>query len=488
MSRSGLWFCRLLLAALAAFFLSAPAFAAPDPAQQYQLKTPPLGERWFAILMDNEQVGFYRQQISTAADGGYRFEGDGSVQMKVMGFTKESSSREVYVTGPDLALKSFEIEQTISGSKSRLHGNVTTGSIRIHRETNGKSSLRTIKIKSPLIPGPALNLVPLFKGTGTGKQLRVLTFDPEEISVKEVKITVLGEDKTPEGQPALKLRNDLYPFVDNDIWVDCRGNTLLESVRDGLVITKAETAEKLTGFVTGMALSKKDLIYDFSLIRITPPLKQVPAKLSGLSVAIEGYDDQIPLLADGWQEVQRQPGRSIITTGTLRKEPQKSSLSPSAHYLQPSEGIESNAPEIVAKADELTAALTSDEEKVHLLAAWTAAWIKDTVEDSGSAVAGFSKKSGNCQTHAKLYTAMARAAGIPTRFVSGLVSPDGKEFLYHSWAESWLDGHWIAVDPTFDQVPADPGHLAFFEGNRIADLAPLVGIIGKIKLTILEER
>ena len=55
-------------------------------------------------------------------------------------------------------------------------------------------------------------------------------------------------------------------------------------------------------------------------------------------------------------------------------------------------------------------------------------------------------------------------------------------------AELFIDGRWVAVDPTFNQIPADPTHLAFFEGNRLADLAPLVGVIGKIKLTVLEER
>jgi hypothetical protein len=487
MSRSFLLVYHLLLAALAAVFLSLPVFAAPATLP-YQLTAPPLGERWFAILMNNEQVGFYRQQISVVPEGGYRFEGDGSVQMKIMGFTKESSSREIYLTGPNLALKTFEVEQTISGNKSHLSGKLIAGGIQIRREADGKSTLRTLKSKTGLIPGPALNLVPFFKGGTTGKVLRVLTFDPEEMSIKEVKITVLGEDKTPDGQPALKLRNDLYPFVDNNIWVDRQGNTLLESVRDGLVITKAEAAEKLTGFVTGMALSKKDLIYDFSLIRIVPPLKEAPAKLAGLSVAIEGYGDQIPLLADGWQQVQRQPGRAVISTGTLRRTADTSEKLPPAQYLQPSEGIESDAPELVSKAHELTGTLKDEKAKITALAEWTAAWIEDSIEDGGSALTAFSKRQGNCQTHAKLYTAMARAAGIPTRFVSGLVSQDGNGFLYHSWAESWLDGRWTAVDPTFHQVPADPTHLAFFEGNRITDLAPLVGIIGKIKLTILEER
>ncbi len=476
----------LLSAALAAVFLSPVASA--SPVAPHKLSAPPLGERWFAILIDNEQVGFYRQQTTRLADGTYRLEGDGSVRMKVMGFTKESSSREIYLTSPNLALKAFEVEQTINGTKSRLTGKPVAGGLQIQRETNAKSSIRTVKVKGDLIPGPFLNLVPFFRPISSGKPLKVLTFDPEEASVKEVAITIMGEGATPDGQPALRLRNNLYPFVDNDIWVDRQGNTLLESVRDGLVITRAEPAEKLAGFVSGMALSKKDLIYDFSLVRINPALKTPPAKLSGLSVAVVGYDLHIPLVENGWQQVERQQGRVVINTGRLRRLPGPVASTPSAGYLQPSEGIESDAPEIKAKASELTATLMDLQAKAQALTAWTASWLEDSIDDSGSALTGMAKKKGNCQTHAKLYTALARAAGIPTRFISGLVSQDGSGFLYHSWAESLIEGQWIAVDPTFNQLPADPTHLAFFEGNRLADLAPLVGVIGKIKVTILEEQ
>lgn len=477
-------FFHLLSAALAAVFLCLPVIAS---AAAYQLATPPLGERWFAILIDTEQVGFYRLLTTSLPEGGYRIEGDGSVRMKVMGFTKESSSREIYQVGPNLALKTVEVEQTINGSKSRLSGKMITGGLQIKREADGKSSLKTLKTKTELFPGPVLNLVPLFKATPAGKTLRVFSFDPEEMAVKEVKISVLGEEKTPEGQPALKLRNNLYPFVDNDIWLDQQGNTLLESVRDGLVITRAEPPEKLAAFVSGMALSKKDLIYDFSLVRISPALKKTPAKLAGLSVAITGYGDQIPLLSNGSQKVERQQGRAVVTTGSLRK-PVEALLKAAEAYQQPAEGIESTAAEIVAKAKELTGNLKTDQEKVQALTAWTSGWLEDSIEDGGNALTALNKKKGNCQTHAKLYTALARAIGIPTRFVSGLVSQDGTSFLYHSWAESLVEGRWVAVDPTFNQVPADPTHLAFFEGHRLADLAPLVGVIGKIKVTILEEK
>lgn len=157
-------------------------------------------------------------------------------------------------------------------------------------------------------------------------------------------------------------------------------------------------------------------------------------------------------------------------------------------YLKPAEKIESDAPEIIAKAKELATGKNSPEEVVKTLSAWTAEWLKDTVDDGGGALASLKARYGNCQTHTRLYTALARAAGIPTRFVSGLVSLEGKGFLYHSWAESWLGGRWVAVDPTYNQVPADPTHLKFFEGHTQDDMAPIIAIIGKIRINVLESK
>lgn len=479
---------RWLAAALTAAFL---CFLTPMVAPAAPLITaPPLGERWFGILVDNDQIGFYRQLTTALPEGGYRIEGNGSVRMRVMGFTKQATSREVYQISPGLALQSFEVEQSINGVLSRLSGKQVNGGLLIRRTVADKSKDRLLKVKGPVVPGPALNVYPLMKPLVPGKVHQVATFDPEEMRVKQVAITVVGEQLTSDGQPAIKLRNTLYPFVDNDIWVDFQGNTLLESVRDGLVVTRAEQPERLAAVVSGVALAQKDLIYDFSLVRVEPGLKQAPAKLAGLAVAVTGYGSQLPLLTDGWQWAERDADRVVIKTGTLRPPLNGGGAgqTPDNRYLAAVEGIEAAAPAIIAKARALTGGKTAPAEQARALATGTAQLLTDTVDDSGSALTALEKQSGNCQSHAKLYTALARSVGIPTRFVSGLVSQDGRGFLYHSWAESWLDGQWVAVDPTFDQLPADPSHLAFFEGHTLTDLAPLVGIIGKIQVKLLEEQ
>jgi transglutaminase-like putative cysteine protease len=454
-----------------------------------KLDKPPLSERWFGIYVDNERVGFYRQKISEVTDG-YRFEGDGNVRMKVMGFSKEASMREAYLVAKNLTMRSFDVEQTINGVSSRVSGKVADTGLRVKSEHIGKTTEKLHKFKGELYPGPALNIFPLMRDTSPGKTYKTMTFDAEEVKIKEVKVTVLGETNTPDGQVALKLRNNLYPFVDNDIWVDAQGNTLLESVRDGLVTTKAEDPRQLGQFVGALAFAKKDLIYDFSLVRVEPPLRD-PARLSGLVVEISGWNDALPLLQEGGQVVEKTgDARIVVKTGTLavtRLLPVKIEPLPE-RYLQSADKIEADSPEIVARAKELAAGKKDAAEIARTVAAWTADWLKDTVDDGGGALVSLKERSGNCQTHARLYTALARAAGIPTRFVSGLVYLSGKGFLYHSWAESFLGERWVAVDPTYNQMPADPTHLKFFEGHTQEDMAPIIAIIGRIRINVLETK
>jgi hypothetical protein len=323
-----------------------------------------------------------------------------------------------------------------------------------------------------------------------GRIYKTTTFDAEDVKIKEVKISVLGEEKTPDGRPAFKLSNNLYSYVSNDIWVDAQGNTLYESVRDGLVTTRAEDPKLLGAFVGGLAISKKDLIYDFSMVRVEPPIANLP-KLSGLVVEVSGWSDALQLLQEGGQSVEKSgEGRIVVRTGSAvvaSGEPAKAEQ-PRESYLKAADKIESDAPEMVAKARELAAGKKDTRETAQALSTWTADWLKDTVEDGGGALASLKGRSGNCQTHARLYTALARAAGIPTRFVSGMVYQEGKGFLYHSWAESRLGDAWVAVDPTYNQLPADPTHLKFFEGHTMDDMTPIIAIIGRIRIKVLEAR
>ena len=52
-------------------------------------------------------------------------------------------------------------------------------------------------------------------------------------------------------------------------------------------------------------------------------------------------------------------------------------------------------------------------------------------------------------------------------------------------AESLIDEHWITVDPTLAQLPADATHIKFVEGESFLELMPLVDLVGQLQIQII---
>jgi len=476
---------RLPTLALLLLLMPMPSFSATQgPAI---LAAPPLGERWFGIYFNGERTGFVRTDTREVADG-YLIESDSSVKMAGMGFSREASVRESYIVNRDLSLRSLDVSQTIDGSPMRLTGEVSNATIRVTIESGGRKKMKILARKGPVFPPAVLNLLPLFRGTPAGKKLRVSMLDVEAVAVKNVNFSVVGSE-TFQGAPALHLRNDLYPFVDNDIWVDAHGNTLKESVRDGWIETRAEEEKDARSYLADTALSKKDMILDFSLVPLDRPIDK-PAALRRMELELSGFPENIPLVSSPVQKAERTGGSKLMVIVDTTLLPEKTGRDQGQEpdmqkFLEATGRILATDPEIIRRRQEILGNTAHGRAAVEKLVRWVAGYVEDTITDSQTPLETLEKKTGNCQSHTRLYVSLARSAGIPTRFVSGIVYAEGKGFLYHSWAESYV-GFWLPVDPTFGEVPANATHIKFSEGDSPDDMAPLAGIIGRIKAHIIK--
>jgi transglutaminase-like putative cysteine protease len=115
-------------------------------------------------------------------------------------------------------------------------------------------------------------------------------------------------------------------------------------------------------------------------------------------------------------------------------------------------------------------------------------WVYDAISKQPvvsipSAVEVLKQKVGDCNEHTTLYAALARAAGIPARMAAGIVYMKNG-FYYHAWPEVWL-GEWTAIDPTFNQFPADATHIRFVTGD-LAKQAEILKLVGKLKVDVME--
>jgi transglutaminase-like putative cysteine protease len=114
-------------------------------------------------------------------------------------------------------------------------------------------------------------------------------------------------------------------------------------------------------------------------------------------------------------------------------------------------------------------------------------WVNKNIEKRPvlslpDALATLINKVGDCNEHAVLLAALARAAAVPARIEAGLVYLNGR-FYYHAWNLLYV-GKWITADATFGQMPADVTHIRFSSG-RVQQQLDIMNAIGKIKLNIL---
>src|SRR5581483_704123 len=90
---------------------------------------------------------------------------------------------------------------------------------------------------------------------------------------------------------------------------------------------------------------------------------------------------------------------------------------------------------------------------------------------------------GVCQDFAHLTLALLRAMGLPARYCSGYVHPNGSgdarlgetvEGESHAWIDVWT-GEWQGFDPTAG-IPVGAHHVLVARGRDYADVPPIKGI------------
>lgn len=82
-----------------------------------------------------------------------------------------------------------------------------------------------------------------------------------------------------------------------------------------------------------------------------------------------------------------------------------------------------------------------------------------------TAAEAWAARSGVCQDYAHILIALCRQAGLPARYVTGLIEGEGTT---HAWVEVWQDGFWWPLAPTHDR-PAGPGYVKWSHGRDAAD-------------------
>lgn len=439
---------------------------------------------WLGVHILENRVGYINYTIEPLENGDFEINEISYIAVQMMGVNQKVISHFMTIVDSTLALKSFEGFVETDKYATKFSGLIEDHVLGIKLTTgNEKTTDKFMPAPEPIYISYALKSLMQNGKLRDDDSLKLASFDPLTMEMRDIMVYSAPLKFHPiENQlvEARELRLRTYT-LETKMYVDAKGELLLETGPMGLTM-KRESREDAMNLASG-SNAKIDFLDLFAVKpkgKINKPrdnnaltLKVVGADLSMLQSASDRQ--QIIDLEKGLAEIRRKPFQS----GNLKLSFEKTT--------SPEPYIESDDLHIIAKAQELVKGAKTRRDSLDSITKWVFKSVaKKPSAGIPSAIAVFQELSGDCNEHAVLFTALARAVGIPTTVQLGVVYQEDK-FFYHAWTASYVDGHWLEIDPTFNQTVADPSRIAFASGS-MSDAAKLASIIGNLKIDVISEQ
>ncbi len=443
-------------------------------------------ERSMGLYSGKDKIGYSVTKIITN-NGGREASERTKLKLTVLGKDQEVDTSGRYLLD-GYKLKSFEFLMKAGLVDLKVTGVRNGDNLKMRVVSASGSTELDIPIDEEPVIGPVLYDWLVSKNPEPGKSYEAVLFDPTvlltgaELRSSRAILTVEGKEEisTPLGTYETYRVTTKYLGSEDTAWVTPEGELIKEVSELGIVSLKENREDLIADNISSLDIVGKTAVSSNLKIENPRDLEFLRMKISGIE-STEGLDltdDYRQFIKDGLLEVRVGSLSEIntydipYTAGALEE------------YTQESILIQSKDGDIVRTAGAILGGEKNALEAVRKINNWVYENLERTPTISvPNALDVLKSRKGDCNEHATLFTALARAAGIPTKLVLGLVFLDGK-FYYHAWNEAFV-GEWIAVDPTFGQLPADASHVKFVEGN-LDKSSEILRLVGKIELDVVE--
>jgi len=471
------------------------------------------GATYFAVEHAGKHVGFASNTIDTIP-GGLQVTDYLVGDLALGGTLQRVTAQSVVKLSRGLALREFAMTFGADSQAVRATGRTVGDSLLeyVVQVPGAAADTNRVRLTAPLL---LPTLVPLAVALGqppkVGRAYTIETFDPTTMATRALPVTIRAESlfvlvdsaafdpnsRRWLGAHADTVRGFHVTSTDGaafDTWVDELGRMITVRAPAGLSMRRTayevafenwRTASPLRAKRSGTAAPDEDL---WSTSAISAGALGAWSARDTLRLRIRGVD-LARLSIDGGAQKVAGDTVTIVRDGALvlrpsfSLPPDESIRSRYARELRTEPLLEVEHPAIGA----LARRLRMRESMTDVVAQRLMTWVHDSLAKEPSvtppsAVATLRSRRGDCNEHAQLFVALARAAGLPARTVSGVVAIDGK-FYYHAWAEVMLQ-RWVGVDPTLGQFPTDATHLRLLTGGLAAQ-AELARVIGRLDLSVV---
>ncbi len=482
------------------------------------LAVPP-GAMFYRLDVGGQQVGFASATLDTLPDS-IRVEEVLVLDVPALGRLRRTTARSVAIL--TRALRLVHLQGTFDGD---------LGPFAAHAEVRGDTLLRVailagtdsqitrIRLTGPITLPTLLPLRLAFGGElRPGREYTAREFDPHLLAERDVTVRVAAESTLVVADSAdLDSTTMAWVPVHFDTvrafridqvangallrtWIDPQGRLVRAATpvgftiersafeiayenfrhRDTVRVARASADPAAGEIVAASAIAAGQRLEDTrpARLRLRLSVGEGGPGGGGDVADLELSGGRQRLLGDTLEVTREEPG-GRARRAAYRLPAQDPGL---AQWLAPEPLIQSRDPRIAAQARQILEGgrVRDPGAAAERLTHWVHANLRrEATVGVPAAVQVLAARRGDCNEHTALFVALARAAGLPARAVAGLLSVNGR-FYYHAWPEVYL-GDWVAVDPTFDQFPADAAHLRLTIGG-LARPVELVRLVGRLKL------
>ncbi len=437
-------------------------------------------DEWFGIYQQGKKIGYAHTRTSPEAET-YRLSEESEMDILALGSVQHVKTIINCYATKNFLLKYFDFSMESGAAAMKIKGAVLGKKLVLDIETGGQKRTEQIHLQSPPYLSPSVKPAVLLLGLEVGKQYRFPLFNPATMSSEDAAVSVESKERIKIGdeEKTIYKLKESFQGMETTTWVTQDGETLKEESALGYVLLRESMTEAKKQDAGGPVVDIISLtMIPSDPIRDSAQVKYLRIRLKGVSLGGFQLDGDSQTVIKDTVEIARDqsfPSYHLPYSETAQ-----------AAYLRPNALIQSDDRKIISQS----ASILSGEKDALTAAKKLNDWVytaiyKKPVVSIPSALEVLNQREGDCNEHTALYTALARAAGLPTRMAGGIVYMENG-FYYHAWPEIWI-GRWVAVDPTLGQFPADATHIRFVTGNLDRQTG-IVKLVGKLKVEVMEYR
>jgi len=438
-------------------------------------------ESFYGVWFQDKRIGYVANRIREAGKGVFSLDQRAHLRLNILNQTQQIEMHLKAKLDERQRVQDFTFSFRSPFYSMEARGTVEGRTVSFVTDTGGTKRKETLVLpETPFIStnhrAYLLNPVP-----EPGRKVKIPFFDPLSLSGRDTIVEYVGKEKILIKKQIHHLHHFESHFsgVRINFWLDENGKVIKEESPAGFVFL-AEPEYKARDIQDG----REDLLRAVAV----PYSGHLPP---GDTFAKINYRIDVP----GDVELDLDGGRQQYKEGMLRITRENIQIvtdppvggencnDPKA--ILPSRYVQSDDPEVTAHAQTIIPDSGDDFQKVKHLASWVYENIdKRPVIGLPDALATLHSRTGDCNEHAALFAALARGSGIPTRIVAG-VTLHQERFYYHAWNEVCIDGRWMSLDTTKNQIPADLTHIRLVSGD-LEEQVRIGALLGKLRIEIVQ--